>query len=121
FEVDVFTNARELLNFGFRQNLRHGVAKSTPGVTVEIKVGTPDQRTFPHLRLPPENFNRGKFSDPGCLWLSCVVYCFIPTSTKGIYSHMTTQNSSDARYQEMRDLDPEVYAAINGEIARQRD
>lgn len=34
---------------------------------------------------------------------------------------MTTQNSSDAQYQEMRDLDPEVYAAINGEIARQRD
>ena len=34
---------------------------------------------------------------------------------------MTTQNSSDSQYQEMRDLDPEVYAAINGEIARQRD
>ena len=34
---------------------------------------------------------------------------------------MTTQNSSDAQYQEMRDLDPEVYAAINGEIAGQRD
>src|SRR5699024_10744735 len=44
-----------------------------------------------------------------------------PTSTKGIYSHMATQNSSDAQYQEMRDLDPEVFAAISGEIARQRD
>ena len=34
---------------------------------------------------------------------------------------MTTTNNSDVRYQEMRDLDPEVFAAINGEIARQRD
>ena len=34
---------------------------------------------------------------------------------------MATQNSSDAQYQEMRDLDPEVFAAISGEIARQRD
>lgn len=34
---------------------------------------------------------------------------------------MTTTNKSDVRYQEMRDLDPEVFAAINGEIARQRD
>src|SRR5690625_7813746 len=50
-----------------------------------------------------------------------MMYCFIPTSTKGIYSHMTTQNSSDAQYQEMRDLDSEVFAAISGEIARQRD
>ena len=34
---------------------------------------------------------------------------------------MTTTNKSDVRYQEMRDLDTEVFAAINGEIARQRD
>lgn len=34
---------------------------------------------------------------------------------------MTTTNNSDVRYQEMRELDPEVFAAINGEIARQRD
>ena len=34
---------------------------------------------------------------------------------------MATQNSSDAQYQEMRDLDPEVFAAISGEIASQRD
>ena len=34
---------------------------------------------------------------------------------------MTTTNNSDVRYQEMRDLDPEVFDAISGEIARQRD
>lgn len=34
---------------------------------------------------------------------------------------MTTPNSADLRYQEMRELDPEVFDAINGEIARQRD
>ena len=34
---------------------------------------------------------------------------------------MTTTNKSDVRYQEMRDLDPEVFGAISGEIARQRD
>ena len=34
---------------------------------------------------------------------------------------MTTTNNSDVRYQEMRDLDPEVFEAISGEIARQRD
>lgn len=34
---------------------------------------------------------------------------------------MTNQNSSDARYQELRELDPDVFAAIGGEIARQRD
>ena len=34
---------------------------------------------------------------------------------------MTTSNSADVRYQEMRELDPEVFDAINGEIARQRD
>ena len=33
---------------------------------------------------------------------------------------MTTPNSADLRYQEMRELDPEVFDAINGEIARQR-
>ncbi|APT92855.1 serine hydroxymethyltransferase [Corynebacterium phocae] len=30
-------------------------------------------------------------------------------------------NNQDLRYQEMRDLDPEVFEAIGGEIARQRD
>src|SRR5699024_11564634 len=70
FEVDVFTNARELLNFGFRQNLRHGLTKSTPSVTVEIKVGAyigvprhglhcvtmqGYEEINPHHRLPPEN------------------------------------------------------------------
>ncbi|QRP60625.1 serine hydroxymethyltransferase [Corynebacterium minutissimum] len=34
---------------------------------------------------------------------------------------MTTSNSADVRYQEMRELDPEVFGAITGEIARQRD
>ncbi|MGX4761654.1 serine hydroxymethyltransferase [Corynebacterium minutissimum] len=34
---------------------------------------------------------------------------------------MTTSNSADVRYQEMRELDPEVFSAITGEIARQRD
>ena len=34
---------------------------------------------------------------------------------------MTTPNSADLRYQEMRELDPEVFDAITGEIARQRD
>ncbi|HCD2522392.1 TPA: serine hydroxymethyltransferase [Corynebacterium striatum] len=34
---------------------------------------------------------------------------------------MTTNNSADVRYQEMRELDPDVFNAINGEIARQRD
>ncbi|KHO29637.1 serine hydroxymethyltransferase [Corynebacterium minutissimum] len=34
---------------------------------------------------------------------------------------MTTSNSADVRYQEMRELDPEVFDAITGEIARQRD
>lgn len=34
---------------------------------------------------------------------------------------MTTTNNSDVRDQEMRDLDPEVFDAISGEIARQRD
>ena len=33
---------------------------------------------------------------------------------------MTTSNSADVRYQEMRELDPEVFDAISGEIARQR-
>ena len=44
-----------------------------------------------------------------------------PLRRREFTSHMTSQNSSDARYQEMRDLDPEVFAAIGGEIARQRD
>lgn len=34
---------------------------------------------------------------------------------------MTANNSADVRYQEMRELDPDVFNAINGEIARQRD
>lgn len=34
---------------------------------------------------------------------------------------MTANNSADVRYQEMRELDPEVFNAINGEIARQRE
>lgn len=34
---------------------------------------------------------------------------------------MTTSNSADVRYQEMRELDPEVFGAITGEIARQRE
>ncbi|MDY3127104.1 MAG: serine hydroxymethyltransferase [Corynebacterium sp.] len=34
---------------------------------------------------------------------------------------MTQQSATDARYQEMRELDPEVFAAIGGEISRQRD
>ena len=34
---------------------------------------------------------------------------------------MTANNSADVRYQEMRELDPDVFNAINGEIARQRE
>ncbi|HAT1292409.1 TPA: serine hydroxymethyltransferase [Corynebacterium striatum] len=34
---------------------------------------------------------------------------------------MTANNSADVRYQEMRELDLDVFNAINGEIARQRD
>ncbi|MFS0239959.1 serine hydroxymethyltransferase [Corynebacterium striatum] len=34
---------------------------------------------------------------------------------------MTANNSADVRYQEMRELDPDVFNTINGEIARQRD
>ncbi|MDO5032817.1 serine hydroxymethyltransferase [Corynebacterium sp.] len=34
---------------------------------------------------------------------------------------MTVNNSADVRYQEMRELDPDVFNAINGEIARQRN
>lgn len=34
---------------------------------------------------------------------------------------MTANNSADVRYQEVRELDPDVFNAINGEIARQRD
>lgn len=34
---------------------------------------------------------------------------------------MTANNSADVRYQEMRELDSDVFNAINGEIARQRD
>lgn len=34
---------------------------------------------------------------------------------------MIANNSADVRYQEMRELDPDVFNAINGEIARQRD
>lgn len=34
---------------------------------------------------------------------------------------MTANNSADVRYQEMSELDPDVFNAINGEIARQRD
>lgn len=34
---------------------------------------------------------------------------------------MTAYNSADVRYQEMRELDPDVFDAINGEIARQRE
>ncbi|WP_312715722.1 serine hydroxymethyltransferase [Corynebacterium flavescens] len=34
---------------------------------------------------------------------------------------MTSHNSNDVRYSELRDLDPDVFEAINGEISRQRD
>lgn len=34
---------------------------------------------------------------------------------------MTSHNSNDVRYSELRDLDPDVFDAINGEISRQRD
>lgn len=34
---------------------------------------------------------------------------------------MTSHNSNDVRYQELRDLDPDVFEAIGGEISRQRD
>ncbi|MDN6553341.1 MAG: serine hydroxymethyltransferase [Corynebacterium flavescens] len=34
---------------------------------------------------------------------------------------MISHNSNDVRYSELRDLDPDVFEAINGEISRQRD
>ena len=34
---------------------------------------------------------------------------------------MTAHDSTDVRYQDLRELDPDVFEAIQGEISRQRD
>jgi len=44
-----------------------------------------------------------------------------PCIDKGTFVSMTSHNSNDVRYSELRDLDPDVFEAINGEISRQRD